>query len=335
MTIKIFKRVTKRYLNEIKLDYKNKNFGKIYHSFKILPKQIFLNYPRNISIEPINVCNLNCDFCSSPPDLIERPRRAMTLNEFKQTIDKIKNHTHHIWLFLAGEPFLNPHFPEMVSYANRNNLHTTTSSNANLIDESTAEKIVASGLDKLIVSLDGADNEIYQKMRRGGDFYKVINAINFINNEKTNQKKLKPQIELQFIFSKINQHQKDIFKEIARDLKVDYAIKSLGIPSWILSRKQSDNLAAEYLPDSGKSRYDNQNILKRDFACSNVQRSFILADGTVCICCYDIKGKYKMGNIFKQNFNDIWNSKRYKSTRKLMKKRMLPLCKVCGETNEL
>lgn len=335
MTLKKITRVTKRYLKEIKLDFKNHDYAQIGHLFKMLPRQLISKYPRNISIEPINACNLHCDFCSSPPDLIERPKCAMQLEEFKLSIDKIKDYTHHIWLFLAGEPYLNPKFSEMVSYATKNNLHTTTSSNANLIDKITAQKIVASGLDKLIVSLDGTDDETYRKMRKGGDYQTVINAIKFINKEKKIQNKLKPQIELQFIFSKVNQHQKDEFEKISQSLGVDYCVKSLGIPSWIFSKEQSDQIAAEYLPDSGKRRYDNDKNLKRDFICSNVQRSFILADGTVCICCYDVKGKYKMGNIFEQNFMDIWHSQRYINTRELMKKRKLPLCQVCGETNEL
>lgn len=335
MKLKKIKRVSKRYLKEMLLDLRNNDYGQFFHLIKTFPLQFTHRYPRNISIEPINACNLHCDFCSSPPDLIERPKCAMSLAEFEQAIDKIKNYTHHIWLFLAGEPFLNPKFPEMVAYASKNNLHTTTSSNANLINKDVARRIVVSGLDKLIISLDGTDNETYQKMRKGGDYRKVIDAVKYVNEEKQKQGKLKPIIELQFINAKFNQHQRDEFEKISRELGVDYEIKSLGIPSWILNKEQSDKIAQEYLPDSGKKRYDDQNNLKRDFACNNVQRSFILADGTVCICCYDIKGKYKMGNIFEQDFLDIWKSKRYVSTRQLMKKRKLPLCKVCGETNEL
>jgi MoaA/NifB/PqqE/SkfB family radical SAM enzyme len=72
------------------------------------------------------------------------------LEEFKKSIDSIKDVTHFLWLFLAGEPFLNPHFCEMVAYATKNNLHTTTSSNALLIDKQKAQDIVKAGLDNLI-----------------------------------------------------------------------------------------------------------------------------------------------------------------------------------------
>lgn len=328
-------KILSRFKNEIFLDLKNGDYQKIFHFFSILPRQILLKYPRNVSIEPINSCNLDCEFCSSPPELIGRPLQAMKLDEFKKIIDNVKRYTHHIWLFLAGEPFLNPHFPEMIKYATKNNLHATTSSNGNVIDKTLAEKIVVSGLDKLILSLDGTDQETYQAMRKGGNFQKVISGIKYINAEKVKQRKLKPEIEVQFIFSKINQHQRQEFEKLARSLGVNYCIKSLGIPTWIYDEKKCDEIAEKFLPDFGKKRYDEGQNLKREPSCSNAQRCFILSNGTICICCYDIKGEYKMGNIFEDDFLKVWQSKRYINMRRLMEKRKLPLCNKCGETSEL
>lgn len=333
MKLKRLYKIIKRVANEIVLDLKSKDYAKTIHFISFLPKQIFLKYPKNISIEPINACNLRCEFCSSPPKLLRRPQKSLSFSEFKKIIDDIKNVTHYLWLFLAGEPFLNHDFPKMVAYASKNHLHTTTSSNAQILDQEKAREIVKAGLDCLIISFDGATKETYEQMRLGGNFEKLLTNINFILQEKKRQKKLKPEIQLQFLVSKINAREKERFIELAKKLGVKYCVKTFAVPTWVYQKEKCQTLAQKYLPSEG--RYNTENELKRDVVCANRERSFILSDGTICICCYDLNGQYKMGNISSEKFLDVWKSKKYINVRKLMAQRKLPLCKICGETNEL
>ena len=327
-------KITKRITGEIILDLRNGDFNKIVHLIGFLPKQLFLKYPKNISIEPTNVCNLHCEFCSSPPKLLKRKPRFLKLDEFKKIIDNIKNITHYLWLFLAGEPFLNLDFPKMIAYATKNNLHTTTSSNGLIIDQKKACQIVEAGLDRLIISFDGATKNTYEQMRQGGNFEKLLENINFILQEKKRQKKVKPEILLQFLVSKINQHEKEKFKKLAQKLKINFCFKTFAVPTWIYSEEFCRKLEKKYLPEN-EGRYDKKRKLIQSSKCTNDQRSVILSDGTICICCYDLNGQYKMGNAFSDDFLDVWQSKRYQQVRKLMKARKLPLCKICGETEKL
>jgi MoaA/NifB/PqqE/SkfB family radical SAM enzyme len=333
MKLKRLYKLIKRIAGEIILDLRSKDYAKMAHFLYFLPKQIFLKYPKNISIEPINACNLQCEFCSSPPKLLHRSQKSLSFSEFKKIIDDIKDVTHYLWLFLAGEPFLNLDFPKMVAYTSKNHLHTTTSSNIQPLNKEKAREIVEAGLDCLIVSFDGATKETYEQMRLGGDFKKLVRNINFILQEKKRQKKLKPEIHLQFLVSKINFHEKEKFVRLARGLDVKYCFKTFAVPSWIYQKEKCQTLAQKYLPHEG--RYASSSKLKRDILCANRERSFILSDGTICICCYDIDGRYKIGNIFSEKFLDVWKSKKYINVRGLMAQRKLPLCKVCGETNEL
>ena len=334
MTIKRLKRIAKRTLKEIKLDFKNGDYKKFIHFLAFVPRQIFLGYPKNISIEPINTCNLKCEFCSSPPKLLKRDLRALKLEEFKKIIDNVKDITHYIWLFLAGDPFLNPEFPQMVNYATKNNLHTTTSTNAQLINKEKAKEIVEAGLDCLIISFDGATKESYETMRRGGDFETLLNNINYILEEKKRQKKVKPEILLQFLVSKINQHEKNEFVEIAKNLGVNYCFKTFGVPSWVYDKDFCDKLSDKYLPDES-GRYDNNKKLKRSKICANSERSFILSNGDISICCYDLDGQFKIGNAISDNFLELWKSDKYSKIRNSMTKRNLKICETCGETDEL
>ena len=331
-------RIISRTAREITADIKSGDFKEVWHFLKFLPKQAILGYPKTITIEPINTCNLKCEFCSSPPDLIEREKRIITLKEFEEIIDKIKNYVYFVWLFLAGEPFLNRNLEEMIACAHKNNLHVTTSTNAMLFSQERIKKLLASKLDKLIISFDGTSKKTFESMRVGANFERIIQNINSLLSEKKKLQMQKPEIELQFLVSQINEHEINEFKKLAENWKVSYCLKTIGIPTWIYNNNKCQVLAKKFLPKQGKKRYNqsfNELSLKRLKDCVNAKRTVILADGTVCICCYDIKGQYKMGNIFKQDFLDIWRNEKYVKMRQLMKKRKLKLCQICGETSEL
>jgi radical SAM protein with 4Fe4S-binding SPASM domain len=170
-------------------------------------------------------------------------------------------------------------------------------------------------------------------MRVGGNFETLKENINFILEEKIKQGKLKPKIELQFLVSKINENEKDEFKKIAKDLGLNYCFKTLGIPTWVYDKEFCRKLSDKYLTDT-TSRYKSGK-LKRNVKCSNAERSVILANGKISICCYDLNGEFNIGDIKKNSFAEIWNNKRYKKIRRLMAERKLPICKTCGETTDL
>jgi len=324
------------------LDLRKENFPKIVHAIKSQIKARILGYPNEIMIEPINICNLNCALCSAPQKYITRKRLAMTLENFKIIIDDVKKYAHSIYLSNAGEPMLNKDIFKMIEYASKNNLSTSLSTNATLLHTAAIRHLLYSGLDHLIISLDGATKHSYEKFRVGARFENVIENIKNLCNEKRRLRKAKPYIELQFIVTRYNENEIEDINKLAEKMGVDRLhFKSLYLCSHVYGSDERERLAEEYLPKRKdvKNRYevsDGITICKwRSATCSYWQnRSVILADGTVVMCCYDINGDFALGNILEEgkSFRDIWNSEKYKNYRNnLMYNKKLPLCKKCDE----
>lgn len=324
------------------LDLRKKNFPKIIHRITHQIKCYMFGYPIQILIEPINICNLSCPLCSTPQQYITRKRLAMTFENFKTITDDIRRYTHSIYLTNAGEPLLNKDISKMIKYANKKNLSTSLSTNATLLNETTIMELLDSGLDYLIISLDGATNYSYEKFRVGAKFENVIRGITKLCDEKRRLKKVKPFIELQFIVTRYNENEIGKISKLAKEMGVDRLhFKTLYLCSHVYNLDDRKKLAEEFLPrrKDVKNRYEIRDgipICKwRSKTCSYWQdKSVILADGTVVMCCYDINGEYAFGNILEegQSFRDIWNSKKYKNYRaNLMFHKKLPLCKKCDE----
>lgn len=151
---------------------------------RILGKPILWGKPTTLSIEPTTSCNLRCPECPSGLRAFSRPTGMLQDKLFKHTIDQVKGHLTWLHLYFQGEPFLNPHFLEMVSYANSKGIFTSTSTNAHYLQKSQVQEILQSGLKQLIVSMDGITQEIYAKYRVGGNIEKVQEGIKLLLEER-------------------------------------------------------------------------------------------------------------------------------------------------------
>ncbi|RLD77878.1 MAG: radical SAM protein, partial [Bacteroidetes bacterium] len=169
--------------------------------------------PVSISVEPTTSCNLSCPECPAGRKDFHRPRGEISLEEFQNVIDQLKGHLMYLMLYFQGEPLLNPEFFDMVSYAGQNKVYTATSTNGHYLDDDNAKQLVRSGLDRLIISLDGTDQDTYEQYRRGGDIQRVLSGIRNVVKWKKELRSSRPFLIIQFLVFKHNEHQiKDIKK---------------------------------------------------------------------------------------------------------------------------
>ncbi len=292
------------------------------------------NFPYSLSIEPTTSCNLRCPECPSGLRSFSRPTGMLNQKTFKKIIDELHGYLMYLIMYFQGEPFLNPGFLDTIQYAHTKNIYTATSTNAHFLSREIAIKTVKSGLDRIIISLDGTDQQTYESYRKGGQLSKVISGIENLIEARKNLKVKTPFIILQFIVFDHNVHQLQDVKMLARKLGVDkLEIKTAQIYDF---EKGSD-----LIPKNQKlSRYqlngENDYVIKSELLnkCWKMWHSCVMTwDGNIVPCCFDKDAKYTMGNIHDQSFAETWNGPKYLDFRsRLLKNRKeIDICRNCTE----
>jgi len=293
--------------------------------------------PASYVIEPANFCNLRCPVCPTGSGKLNRPPRLMSLDEFKMIIDQIEDYSSKISLFNYGEPFLNKDIFEMIKYAADRKMFVKISTNGQLLDKNVCLKIVKSGLQRLIVSFDGIDDETLNKYRLGANANKTIDALKNIKEAKDELKSETPVVEVQFLLMKHNEHQKEEMAKLAKDLGADiYAEKSLNL----YGRSEFQDKMTDFLPVNSLSRYEKKEdgswMLKGELVndCWYIRNATVInSNGEVAPCCYDLYSNFIMGNVFREPIKSIWKGDKYRSFRKRIWKdrTSISMCEACPE----
>ena len=313
------------------------NYFKLKKSFrtsKKTKKAIVKGRPFSISIEPTTACNLGCPECPSGLKQFTRKTGNLKQSLNKKIIDDLSKELFYLTFYFQGEPYINPNFLDFVSYAKSKKIYTATSTNAHFLTPKNSEKTVKSGLDRLIISIDGSTQEVYEQYRKEGSIEKVIEGTRNIIEAKKKFKSRTPYVIFQFLVVKPNEHQIDEVRKLSKELGVDeLKLKSAQVYNY----KNGNPL----IPDNEKySRYKKQKdgtyILKNamDDECWRMwQGSVITWDGKVVPCCFDKDAKHQFGDLSKSKFDDIWHNNQYQNFRnQLLKNReSIDICKNCSE----
>src|SRR6188474_1987998 len=138
-----------------------------YYVSKWTKKPVQWGFPLSISFEPTTSCNLRCPECPSGLRAFTRPTGMLQKDFFTETIDQLSKDLLYLVFYFQGEPYLNPSFLEMVKYASKKKVYTATSTNAHYLNDINSKRTIESGLDRLIISIDGTTQETYEQYRVG------------------------------------------------------------------------------------------------------------------------------------------------------------------------
>lgn len=298
------------------------------------------DYPRSIVIEVTPLCNLRCVICACyiPGEEVTKDRRTtyLSFDNFRRIIKSIKGKFNfQICFSYSGESLLHPEIFKMVKYLKENKIPVVIYSNAMLLTKQKIKEILESGLDRFIVSFDGASKKTYEGIRKGARFEVVVNNVRSLIKERTAQGLEKPFVEMQMVVTKTNINESELYGELSKEIGVDNSyLKTLMVFQDTKNKEYIKKVEGLFI-DNEIARYKRNEegnlVLKNTEGCPELQNCAITCDGDVVPCCFDLHGKYCLGNAIENSLKDIWDGKRYKYFREnAMNKRKLPICRFCN-----
>lgn len=305
-----------------------------YYWSKFRKKPIQWGTPLSVSFEPTTSCNLRCPECPSGLRAFTRPTGMLENQFFNSAIDQLKHNLHYLTFYFQGEPYLNPAFLNMVKYASDNGIYTATSTNAHYLKDDMAKKTIQSGLDRLIISIDGTTQETYESYRVGGKLEKVIEGAKNILKWKKEMNSKTPHVIFQFLVVKPNEHQIDDVLKLGKEIGVDEVrLKTAQVYEYENGNElipSIDKYSRYYQKKDGTWGVKNKMVN----SCWRMWQGCVITwDGGVVPCCFDKDATHQLGQLKDEDFISIWKGKSYNNFRgALLKSRSeIDICKNCTE----
>jgi len=259
-----------------------------------------------------------------------RKQEIMPMEMFQKIIDSIEPYQENIQmmdLFGLSEPFLDPHIFDRVQYVKEKGFQNVgISTNAHLLNKTNQKRILDSGIDNMILSIDGATKTTHESIRKRTNFDRVVanceSLIKMRNDGNYNTK-----FVVRFIRQNSNKHEWEAYKEFWKSR---------------IMRDKGDFITLFDAHTHGGEVFTQEGHLEERFRDPVIDKKacylifdvlYILADGTVPLCSEDwYKASYNFGNINNQSPIEIFNNSKFNKIRKLHtagKKTQLAKCRDC------
>ena len=311
--------------------------------------------PTRIDIENVSRCNFSCSMCIV--DTWDKRQRArdMTLTEFKQLIDEQYGLV-EVKIQGMGEPTLQrDDFFAMIEYARAKALWVRVITNASLLHlKDNYKKLIDSGVNEVQVSIDGASKEVFESIRQGSNFERVIDNCKLVNDYAKAQGI--ERTKMWTVVQSKNQHQIKEMIELGKEMGFKHLVFSLNLVDFgneEISKRNSDQSveksftnqqALEYIEFGEKLnlsvRFWRQTD-KYSFSSLNqrcpwpFERGFISSDMRVVPCC--VLGNPDVADLGDaEKFTGVWQSKTWQNFRQAHIDGNVPdYCKQCYESGEM
>lgn len=325
---------------------RKENYDK-YISFK--RNSTILNYdPLRMDYEVSSRCNFRCKMCLISEIGNSRPKN-MKYEDFKNSLNELYGLI-EIKLQGLGEPLLNKDFIKMIELAVDRDIWVRTTINGSLLHiNGNYKKIIDANPGEIVISIDGASKEVFESIRVGADFYKVVDNVTKLNEYSNSQNLLRTRCWMLV--------QKDNFTEMEDVLRL--AVKmgfrrltySIGLNNWGKENWENinspNNIEKEFNYERGielielgqklgievtfwdandkyKISEDKMKICQWPF-----ERAFISADMKIVPCCTICDPNISnLGDA--KEFMKYWNKSQYEELRKMHISGKVPyMCRNC------
>ncbi len=315
--------------------------------------------PRSLKIEITTRCNLACRFCgrgiaveqlarqkgidlSKRPSLIPRLAnsfgRDLPFNKFVEIIEDLPTLT-EIDLQGVGEPLLHPEFLLFIQYLSDRDIFITFTTNGTLLTPRLSKRIVEAGhVKQITISIDSADTETHEFIRRGGTLKKVLDNIRYLIDLRNRYGLSLPKVRVAVVLNRYNIDGLEKIVDAASETGVDAISISMvknvegRLDSWLLSHDEAKSYVhAMFLRAKAKgiviedeagvtSTHPNAKRPTREVCAWPWLSAMITVDGFVTPCGYVTQPwVFNLGRVTDNvGFTDIWNGEKYAKFRKDM-----------------
>ena len=307
--------------------------GSYFYS-RLVKKPVQWGLPFTVSIEPTTACNLRCPECPSGLRQFTRPTGNLKADFFRNVLDDIGNQLTYLIFYFQGEPYINPNFLSMVQHASDKGVYTITSTNGHFLNDANAKRTIESGLDRLIISVDGATQDVYEQYRKTGHLESVLQGARNVVKWKKRLNRRSPLIIFQCLVVRPNENQMQRLRVIADEIGVDQVVFKTaqvydyknGHPLIPLNEKY-----ARY-----KKQKDGTYTLKHSLLnhCWKLWHSCVITwNGLVVPCCFDKDAQHQLGDLKNVPFRKIWYGPQYQFFRKKLfaGRNQIDICTNCTE----
>jgi organic radical activating enzyme len=273
------------------------------------------SYPTKLTIEPTNVCNLRCPACFTGIGSVGRVRSLMSMELYRQLLSELGDTLFELELCNWGEPLLHAELPTMIAEAAQRGISTLLSTNFSVpFDAARAERLVASGLSVMGVSIDGATQDSYATYRVRGQLERVLANCGLMQQAKQRLASSTPHIYWCFHVFPHNTQDIDAARRMAGELGMELVVEK----GWVVGEEWGRDSPYQYFknPDPGRC----------DFLWT---RAVVNNDGGVAPCCGSFYREDDMGGFdYAANgaraFRAVWNGPRFRAARRFYTQRPAP-----------
>jgi radical SAM protein with 4Fe4S-binding SPASM domain len=292
--------------------------------------------PTILQVEPTNRCNLRCTLCPVAEGLT-RESGFMDPALFRRIVDEAAPSVFLMLLWEWGEPFIHPEIYSLIAYARSKGIQLVSSSNGHIFTHGDhAENVVRSGLNSLIVAVDGISQDTYTRYRRDGNLEVVLEGIRSVVAKKRELHSATPLINLRFIVMKHNEHEIPRLHALAESLGVDvYTLKTLYPGHDVDPAEDKNNDFIPANPEYRRFRYTNDfmRIRQAQNPCTHLWRSpAVHWNGVVCPCSFDVEAHYPFGDLKQSTLREVWFGQAYSDIRRRFREKWesIPACDRCS-----
>ena len=295
--------------------------------------------PTFLQLEVSNVCNLRCAMC--PIETLDAAARKLKPAQLERILDQFP-FLKKIDLYGIGEPLSNAALPDLVAACRRRDIATTVITNGMLLSGERLDRLLASGLDRLLVSIDSVDPERFNAIRVGGDFQRVIDNLKEALEKRARLGARKPEIGVVTILMEENRGELNGMIDLFNRLGIDSLIVK-GLNTAYLDRAPSaESTEALRIAEQKARAIEAGGGMKSTFWLPERhgagkcywpwKHPFITAAGDVVPCCNcPDPARMRLGNLFEEGFARIWNGPAYRAFRASFRDGVPEICNGCPD----